>query len=523
MEMVTKNEISKFTNKDSVDFYGSIFDNMLDGLACCQMIFDEQGNPVDWIYIQVNKNFAKLTGLKNAEGKKVTELIPGIKTSNPELFEIYGRVSLGAKPERFETYVEPLAIWFLVSVYSPKKGFFVAIFQNITDQKQKDKDLNDARLAAVNVLEDLQAEKNALALVNARDEAILANIGDGLVVADLNRRVIFLNVSGEQMLGWKAGEVLGRDWFDVVALKDNRGQKVPLDKSFVQKVLNTTTTTTDNYFYTKKDGFVFPVSITASKISVKGKPMGVIAVFRDISKEKEVEKLRTDFLSLASHQLRTPLSGIKWLIETLNRGILGSVNQKQKEYLDQIYQINERMIKLVFDMLNALRLEGGGGSFQKEKISVLKLHNELTLMMESAAKSKGVILKNILKDHKEITVEMDVQILQSILECFLSNAINYSPSGQEVVIDCKEETTAFVFIVKDKGIGIPKEEQEHILERFYRASNAKKFKPDGTGLGLYIASMLAEKIGAKIIFDSKEGKGSTFYLRLPKIMVDKKV
>ena len=118
---------------------------------------------------------------------------------------------------------------------------------------------------------------------------------------------------------------------------------------------------------------------------------------------------------------------------------------------------------------------------------------------------------------------MDVQILQSILECFLSNAINYSPSGQEVVIDCKEETTAFVFIVKDKGIGIPKEEQEHILERFYRASNAKKFKPDGTGLGLYIASMLAEKIGAKIIFDSKEGKGSTFYLRLPKIMVDKKV
>ena len=380
--------------------------------------------------------------------------------------------------------------------------------------------LEDAKAAAVNVLEDLQAEKDALALISARDEAILANMGDGLVVADLNRRVIFLNVSGERMLGWKAREVLGRDWFDVAALKDNHGQKIPLDESFIQKVLTTTTTTTtaDNYFYTKKDGSVFPVSITASKISVKGKPIGVIAVFRDISKEKEVEKLRTDFLSLASHQLRTPLSGIKWLIETLNREVLGSVTEKQKEYLNQIYQINERMIKLVFDMLNALRFESGEALVKKETISIPSLYEEVSLMTASAAKNRGVELHNVLENHTEVVVETDIAMLRSILETFISNAINYSERGQEIFLDAKEEPAAAVFFVKDSGIGIPKEEQGKIFEKFYRSSNAKAFKPDGTGLGLYTASLLAQKIGAKIWFESEINKGTTFYLRVPKMV-----
>src|SRR3990167_2799130 len=99
------------TSQTPETFYKSIFENMTDGLAYCQMIFDRQNNPVDWIYIKVNKNFEKLTGLKNAEGKKVTELIPGIHESNPELFEIYGRVSLTGKSEKFETYVAPLSRW----------------------------------------------------------------------------------------------------------------------------------------------------------------------------------------------------------------------------------------------------------------------------------------------------------------------------------------------------------------------------------------------------------------------------
>ena len=112
---------NKMTFQVSSDFYRSLFDSMSDGLAYCQMIFDTQGRPVDWIYLKVNKNFEKLTGLKKIAGKKVTKAIPGIASSNPELFEIYGRVSLTGKPESFETYVKPLLRWFSVSVYSPKE------------------------------------------------------------------------------------------------------------------------------------------------------------------------------------------------------------------------------------------------------------------------------------------------------------------------------------------------------------------------------------------------------------------
>ncbi|TSC76795.1 MAG: putative Histidine kinase [Parcubacteria group bacterium Gr01-1014_29] len=198
----------------------------------------------------------------------------------------------------------------------------------------------------------------------------------------------------------------------------------------------------------------------------------------------------------------------------MQRGVIGEMTKKQREYLNEIYKSNERMIKLVFDMLNVLRLEGGALQTQKTTIAIPALYDELMATMEPITKKTGVILKNISK--VQGTIEADMQILLIILNCFISNAIEYSNTGQEVILDSKEEAEAVVFSVKDSGIGIPKEEQKQIFERFYRASNAKVLKPSGTGLGLYIASLLAKNIGATILFESKENKGSTFYLRIPK-------
>jgi len=124
------------TKQISEDYYKTLFENLIDGLAYCQMLFDEQKHPIDFIYLDVNKNFEKLTGLKNVIGKKVTEVIPGIKESNPELLETYGRVALGGQSEKFEVYILELKTWFLVSVYGPKEEYFVVVFQNITEQKK---------------------------------------------------------------------------------------------------------------------------------------------------------------------------------------------------------------------------------------------------------------------------------------------------------------------------------------------------------------------------------------------------
>src|SRR3989338_3643996 len=127
--------------KESEESYRSLFENMIDGFAHCRMLFNDQNNPVDFVYLDVNKSFELLTGLKNVVGKKVTEVIPGIKESHPELFDIYGRVALTGKPERFEIDFKTLAIWLVISVYSPKQGYFVAVFDNITERKKSEMEL----------------------------------------------------------------------------------------------------------------------------------------------------------------------------------------------------------------------------------------------------------------------------------------------------------------------------------------------------------------------------------------------
>ncbi len=397
----------------------------------------------------------------------------------------------------------------------------LSIVQDITEQKQAVKDLENARTAAQNILEDLEVEKKELAEAKAKDEALIESIGEGLVAIDQDGKVIIVNKMAEKLLGFTSAELIGKSFVQAVSLENEQGEQISEAQRPAILALNsdttTTTTTTTAYYFVCKNGTKFPAAITATPVLLDAKPIGAIVVFHDITKEKELEKMRTDFLSLASHQLRTPLSGTKWLIGTLmHPAILGPLTEKQKVYLNDIYNINERMIQLVSDMLSALRLQGEKADMKEETVFVSDLYRSLLKIVRPATKDKKwVVLRSALTDEK-LTVKTDVQILRSILESFISNAINYSPPGGTVILDAKEEAAAVVFSVKDNGIGIPKEEQKRIFERFYRASSAKRLKPDGTGLGLYIAKTLAEKIGAEVAFESEENKGSIFYLRLPK-------
>ena len=363
----------------------------------------------------------------------------------------------------------------------------------------------------------------------AEDKAMLFSVAEGLVAVDKEERVMFVNKAFEEILGWKGEEVKGKKFTEFIPLLNENGEPIPASQRPIAKALKgiTTITTVTSAavvanFYRRKDGSMVPVSINVAPVILDDQIAGVIEVFHDITKENEIEKARTDFLTLASHQLRTPLSGTKWLIETIRRGVIGQMTEKQKSYLDRICQINERMIGLVSDMLNALRIESGAAAAKQEAVLFRELFKEISLTMASAADAKKITLRNALENREAISVESDAAMLRNILECFVGNAINYSNPGREVVVGAREEPATVVFSVKDSGIGIPREERRKITERFYRASNAKLFNPEGTGLGLYIASMLAEKIGAEIFFESEEGKGSTFFLRVPKKVANNK-
>lgn len=347
-----------------------------------------------------------------------------------------------------------------------------------------------------------EMEKYKLAVENASDHIIITD-SDGVIM--------YANKAAEKTTGYSLEEMIGARpslWGKKMPQEfyEKMWKTIKYDKKVFKGELKNQRKSGENYF---AEVTIAPV------LDDRGNVIFFVGIERNITKEKELEKTRTDFITLASHQLRTPLSGIKWLIETLQKGVLGELNPKQKEYIDEIYRANEKMIVLVYDMLNVLGLEGMK-NIKKEIIDVDSLLKELSDSFEPAAKSKGVEFKHTSSVYG-LKIKTSRDFLSTVLECFISNAINYSDAGKKAVLDIKDGPDAIIFSVTDSGIGIPKNEEGRIFERFYRASNAKVMKPDGTGLGLYIAKISAEKIGGSIYFKSEKGKGSTFYLRLPKL------
>ncbi|MBI5401154.1 MAG: PAS domain-containing protein [Candidatus Yonathbacteria bacterium] len=372
----------------------------------------------------------------------------------------------------------------------------------------------NAMIASVrNTQKELRAEKNKAEEEKKKDEALLAGLGEGMIATDNDGIIIKINNAAEKMLGLKSADVIGKKLVDAVEALDENNVEIPDEQRIINSALKGATSSTLKYQYKRKNDGYFPIALIWTPAILDGKVIGAIGVFRDITREKEIEKTRVDLLSLASHQLRTPLSGTKWLIETLKRGLHGPLTPGQAEYLDEIYKINERMTSLVHDMLDVLRMEGDSAQAKKESVSTKKLLSDVFETLHSTAESKQITVR--IPESADFQIETDPVLLENILESVVANAINYSESGRDVVVSVEQKNTEFVFAVKDSGIGIPKDEQRQIFERFYRASNAKIFDTRGSGLGLYIATTLAKKIGATLSFESEVGKGSTFYVHIP--------
>lgn len=489
--------------------YRALFENMIDGLAYCQMIFDSEKHPVDFVYLEVNNSFEKLMGLKGGGlGKRVTEVIPGIKESNPELFEICGRVSLTSRPERFEIYVKPLSRWFLISVHSSRKEYFTAVFQNITDQKQTEKKLEDAKIAAHNVFADLDEEK-------AKKEAILASIADGIIALDKSGKVILINETAEKMLGYTSEESMGKQWFEILHREDEKGNPISPKEGAIYAALSTsktTMTTITSFYYLRKDGTKFPVSRTVSPVVLQGKVIGAINIFRDITHEKAIERAKTEFVSLASHQLRTPLTGIEWTIELFAKK--EKLTKKGKEYLNDILFSVHRSSALVKLLLNTSRIESGSIGVHPESLELVGFVKKHMSEYQMLCEKKKLSFK-FARHPEQLEITTDINLLEYILQNLVTNAIDYTPAGGKVEVFLEKTGDLALLEVKDTGIGIPKAEQTRLFEKFVRASNSALAKTDGTGLGLYIAREATKLLGGKIWFESEEGKGSIFFVEFP--------
>ncbi|MDD5626517.1 MAG: PAS domain S-box protein [Patescibacteria group bacterium] len=408
-----------------------------------------------------------------------------------------------------------------------RKNYLIGIFRDVTDREQMEKDLENASIAAQNVFEDLSTEKSKVEMARAKEEAILMSIGDGLIATDEKGNIMLINKTAEKLLGKKKEEIIGKNFFEDIIIKNEKGAPIPLEKRPMSMALATGTTTTTTtgtaYYYKQKDKTMFPVAITVTPIILDGKAIGTIEIFRDITREKEIDKVKTEFVSLASHQLRTPLSTVSWYTEMLLAGDAGKLNKGQKKYLDEVYHGNQRMVELVNSLLDVSRIELGTFLIDPKPTNVVKIAQSVINEQKLQIEQKKITFSPTFETNIP-PIQADPKLLHIVMQNILSNAVKYTPEkgkiGLSLVLDNKKK--AVLLKISDTGYGIPKDQQDKIFNKLFRANNVREKDAEGTGLGLYIVKAIMDQSGGSIWFSSKINKGTTFYVTLPLTGMKKK-
>jgi len=232
-------------------------------------------------------------------------------------------------------------------------------------------------------------------------------------------------------------------------------------------------------------------------------------------KLRALDEAKDEFVSMASHQLRTPLTSIKGYLSMVMEGDAGKINEDQRKMLGQAFFSSQRMVYLISDLLNVSRLKTGKFIIEAKPVYLPDLvESEVSQLKEGAAAKNLTLVFS--KPKKFATLNLDNMKIRQVVMNFTDNAIYYTPAGGKITVALKETAKSVEFSVKDSGIGVPKDEQHKLFAKFYRAENARKARPDGTGLGLFMAKKVIIAQGGSMIFDSKEGKGSTFGFSFPK-------
>ena len=229
---------------------------------------------------------------------------------------------------------------------------------------------------------------------------------------------------------------------------------------------------------------------------------------------QRLDKAKDEFVGMASHQLRTPLTSVKGYISMVIEGDAGKITDAQRHLLDEAFTSSERMVHLINDFLNVSRLQTGKFLIDKRPTQLAKvIEQELDSLATTAASRNLTFLYKPPEDFP--LLDLDESKIRQVIMNFADNALYYSPEHTNIHVKLMSEGGEAIFTVKDAGIGVPVAEQSQLFSKFYRASNARKQRPDGTGVGLYLAKKVVDAHGGKVIFESAEGQGSTFGFRLP--------
>jgi len=339
-----------------------------------------------------------------------------------------------------------------------------------------------------------------VALEKERSFAILANIADGIVAVDREGRVVLWNEAAEQITGVPAGEALGQAPDEVLQGTLGSGSDTPAGDRLVS--------------ITRSREEVWLSVTEAVMRDPAGSVNGRIFAFRDISSDRLVEQMKSDFVSTVSHELRTPLTSIYGFAETLLRQDVLFGDEERQTFLGYIASESQRLTGIVDALLNVARLDTGDLQVRLAPIDVLGVLDELVQNVEESGTNGHHFVLDAKEESLAATADRDK--LRQVCSILLDNALKYSPAGGTVTVGIERKQHTVEVSVADQGIGIPQADQDQIFRKFYRGADAEsRAGASGTGLGLFIARGLVTAMGGRIWVESREGEGSTFAFELP--------
>lgn len=348
----------------------------------------------------------------------------------------------------------------------------------------------------------------------AESDALFLSIGEGAILTDELGNISRINNEALRILGHKAEEVIGKWYPEVVIVEDENEKIIPnIDRPITQVFMSGKTVFRRAFFY-RKDGTKVAVALTVSPVLVNKKPIGAIEVFRDITEELRLDKARDEFIALASHQLRTPATGVKQYAGMLLEGYGGKLSGQQMTMVKTIYESNERQIMIINELLRIAQLDAGQITLDTKKTDITQLIRDITTEHDGVIQSRSQIL-TISCPITPLYAEIDSAHMRMALENIVDNASKYSPENKKIFIDISRVARGVKIEVKDQGVGMDKKEIDQIFEKFVRIDNPLSTEVGGTGLGLYWVKKILDLHGAKLIVKSARGKGSTFTITIP--------
>ena len=379
---------------------------------------------------------------------------------------------------------------------------------------KKIKELENSEKSLFRAFHDLQAARKAAEKEKEKTEAIIANFVDPIIVIDKEGKLDLVNPPARQMLGFIDADI-GKSVSDANNYSmENFRSIIKRDFSVKGgKELKTGPNEEELSLNFANQDLTFKV-ISADVSDSRHDHLGIMKIFYNLTREKMIDKLKSDFISIAAHQLRTPLSAVKWIIKMILDGDLGEMNEEQKKMLFKGYQSNERIIGLVNDMLNVSRIEEGRFGYAFVQDDFLEVLGIVMESLENRIKEKN-IKYTLNKPDDMPKIYFDRSKMNLVLQNLLENAVKYTPEFGKIEVSLELGREFLKVRIKDNGVGIPEKDKEKLFSKFFRADNVIRMQTEGSGLGLFIVKNVVRKHGGEITFHSEEGIGTEFVFTIP--------